>query len=84
VLAKTVARTLDLNDDRVVKKPIQECRGNDGIAKNITPLGEAAIGGEDHGAFLISGIDELEEQIAATWDDRQIANLIDDKERGAG
>ena len=61
MLAKTVARTLDLNDDRVVKEPVQECRGDDGIAKNVTPLGEAAIGGKDHGAFFIAGVDELEE-----------------------
>ena len=35
-------------------------------------------------ALFVSGIDELEEQIATTWDDRQVADLVDDQERGAG
>jgi len=42
VLAQTIARTLDLDDDRVVKEPVQEGGGDDGIAKKVAPLGEAA------------------------------------------
>jgi hypothetical protein len=30
----------------------------------LAPLGEAAVGGEDHGALLVAGVDQLEEQIA--------------------
>ena len=49
----------------MVKQAIEQRRGDHGVAKNFTPFGEAAIGGEDHGAALLAGIDELEEQIAA-------------------
>ena len=49
----------------MVKQPIEQCRGDNGIAKDLTPFGEAAIGGEDHGAALVAGIHELEEQIPA-------------------
>src|SRR6478609_2608390 len=38
------------------------------------PFGEAAIGGEDHDAFFLTGVDDLEEQIAAAENDRQIAS----------
>src|SRR5262245_5912738 len=52
------------------------------VAKDVTPLGEAAIGGEDHGAALIASVDELEEQIAAAGDDWQVSDLVDDQQRG--
>jgi hypothetical protein len=38
VLAQTVTRAFDLNDDRMVKKPVQEGRGHDGITKDLTPI----------------------------------------------
>ena len=41
------------------------------------------FGGEDHGALLVAGVDELEEQIAAAVNDRQVTDLIDDQEREA-
>ncbi len=80
MLAQAVARTLDLNDDGVVKEPVEESRGHDGVAKDFSPFRESAIGGEDHGAFFVAGVDELEEQIAAARSDGQIADLIDDQE----
>jgi hypothetical protein len=48
---------------------------------------EAAVGGEDHGAFLVSCIDEPEEQIAAAGHDWRVTDFVDDKEvrvMGAG
>jgi hypothetical protein len=80
MLSQPVARSFDLDDYGVVKQPIEQCRGDNGVAKNLTPFGEAAIGGEDHGAALVAGIDELEEQIAAARDDRQISDLVHDQE----
>lgn len=49
----------------------------------VVPFGEAPIRGEDHGAPLMAGVDELEEQISAAGDDRQVADLVDDQKRGA-
>src|SRR3546814_5629256 len=34
----------------------------------------------DHGAAFIAGVDQLEEQVAAAWDDRQVADLVDDQQ----
>jgi hypothetical protein len=83
VLAKPIARSLDLDDDGVVKQPIEQRGGDDGIAKNLAPFGKAAVGGQDHGTALIAGIDRLEEQIAAAGNDRQISDLVDNQERGS-
>ena len=83
VLTEPITRTLDLNDDGVVKQPIEECGSDNGIAEDLAPFCEAAVRGEYHGAFFVSCIDELEEQIAATGNDGQVADFVDDKEREA-
>ena len=35
------------------------------FAEHLAPFGKAAIGGQDHGALFVAGVDQLEEQIAA-------------------
>jgi hypothetical protein len=80
VLAQPIAGTLDLHDDGVVKQPVEQCRGYDRIAEYLAPLGEAPVGGEDHGALLVTGIDQLEEQIAGAGTDAQVSDLIDDEQ----
>lgn len=43
---------------------------------------EALVGGEYGGGVLVAPIHELEEQHGASVTDRQIADLIDDEQRG--
>ena len=83
MLAQPVTGSLDLNNDSVVKQSVQQRRGDDGIAKNFPPFSEAAIGGEDHCASLVAGVDQLEEQIAGAGANSEIADLIDNQQRGA-
>src|SRR6516164_8425280 len=80
VLAEPIARSLDLDNNGVVKQAIKQCCGDDGITKNLAPFGEAAVRSEDHRAFFIAGVDQLEEQIAAAGHDREVTNLVVDKE----
>jgi len=80
MLAQAVAGSLDLDDDGVVQEAVEQRGGDNGIAEDVTPLGEAAVRGQDHGAALVAGVDELEEQIAAAGDDREIADLVDDEQ----
>ena len=63
--AEAVAGALDLDDDGMAQEPVEVRGCDDGIAEDLAPLGEAAIGGEDHGALLIAGVDELEEEVGA-------------------
>ena len=83
VLAQPVAGPFDLHDDGVVKQSVEQCSGHDRIAEYFAPLGKAAVGGEDHGALLVTGVDQLEEQIAGAGTDAQVSDLIDDEQLSA-
>ena len=83
VLAQPVAGALDLDDDGMVEQAVEQRGGDDGIAEDLAPFGEAAVGGEDHRAAFVAGVDELEEQIAAAGHDRKVADLVDDRAGGA-
>ena len=80
MLAQAVTRSLDLNDDGVMEEAIEEGGGDNWVAEDLAPFGEAAIGGKDHGAALVAGIHELEEQIPAARDDRQVPDFVYDQE----
>ena len=79
--AQAVACPFDLNDDGMVTQPIQKRGGNDGIAEGVAP---SSVGRHDHCAFFVSCVDQLEEQICAALSDRQVADLVDDEQRGTG
>ena len=84
MLAQAVARTLDLDDDGVMKEAIEECGGDDGIAEDLAPFGEAAVGGENHSAALVARVDELEEEVGTAGTKGQVPDLVDDEKRVAG
>jgi hypothetical protein len=56
----------------VLTEPVARNR----IAEDLAPFGEAAVGGEDHGALLVAGIDGLEEQIAAAGNTRCVSSPL--------
>ena len=43
VLAQPIARPFDLDDDGVVKQSVEKGGGDDGIAEDLAPFGEAAV-----------------------------------------
>ena len=83
VLPEPITRTLDLNDDGMMKQPIEECGSDNEIAEDLAPFCEAAVRGEDHGALFVASVDELEEEITAARNHRQVADLVDDQQREA-
>ena len=82
-LHQRLRRRCESLPEPVLKQAIKERGGDNGIAEDLTPFGEAAVGGEDHGALLVAGVDELEEQVAAAGNDRQVSDFIHDQQRGA-
>jgi len=64
----------------MVQEPVEQRRGDDGVTEDLAPFGEASVRRQDHGAFFIAGVDELEEQIAAAGDHGQVADLVDDEQ----
>jgi hypothetical protein len=67
----------------MMEEAVEERSGDDRVAEDLAPLGEAAVGGQDHRALFVAGVDQLKEQAAAIGDDRQVADLVDNQERGA-
>ena len=53
-LLQAIAVTADVDGDRVVEQAVEDGRGDDGIAKHVTPGAHALITGEDDHATLIS------------------------------
>ena len=43
MLTQPVAGSFDLDDDGVVKQPIEQRGGDNGIAEDLAPFGEAAV-----------------------------------------
>jgi hypothetical protein len=80
VLAESVARSFDLDDDCMLQQSVEQ-RGGDGwIAERLAPFGEAAVRGDDHRILLVARVDELEEQIAAAWHDREVSDLVNNEQ----
>jgi hypothetical protein len=48
VPAQSIAQAFDLKDNGLMKQTIAERGGDDGIAVDVSPLGEAALRGHDH------------------------------------
>jgi len=80
VLAHAIAGALDLNDDGMMEQPVEQRGSDHGITEDVAPFGKAAVGGEDHGALFVTGVDELEEQITPTGGDGEVADLVDDEQ----
>ena len=80
VFPQPVGMPLNLDHDGMVQQAVQQRGGHDDVTEDGAPVPEAAIGGKDGGALLVAGIDQLEEQVGAAGFDRQVADLIDDKQ----
>ncbi len=56
-----VACAGDRDDLGMVEEAVEQGAGQDVIAQQRAPLGEAGVAGEQNGSFLIAGRDEFEE-----------------------
>src|SRR6478609_8271417 len=62
-----------------LEQPIKECCRHHGIAEHRPPFTDRAIGGDEHGAALVTSADQLEEQVRGIWLERQVAELVNDQ-----
>ncbi len=84
VVSHSIAGAFNLYDDGVMQQSVEQSGGHHWIPEDITPFSEAAVRGQNQGAFFIAGVDQLEEQVGAALGDRQVADLIDNEQRGSG
>jgi len=50
------------------------------IAEHAGPLAEREIGGDDDGGALVEPADEVEQQLAAGFSEREVAEFVEDNE----
>lgn len=63
MVSEAVACPLDLKDHGVMEQAIQQSGCHDGITEDIAPFSEAPVRRQDHRAFFITRIHQLEEEI---------------------
>ena len=83
-LLQPVAVPVALDNMRFVGQPIQQGCGEVGIAKDLGPVAEAEIAGNNHRALFMAFSQDLEEQLGALFGERDVAKLIQDQQTIAG
>ena len=83
VRAQSVAGAFDADHGGMVQQSVEQCGGHHPVAEHFAPFGEAAVGGEHHGAFFVSGADQLEEQAGAAGGHWQVSDFVDDQQCGS-
>ena len=78
-LFEAVRLALDVNDSTMMQDTIQDGGGNGDVGKDLIPLGEGLIGGEDGGGLLIASGNQLEEQICALNVHGEIADFVNNE-----
>ena len=65
-------------------QPVEQRRGQLGIAEHVGPFREAQVGGDDQAGLLVELAEQVEQQRTAGLAERQIAEFIEDDEIGVG
>ena len=84
MLAHAVAAAADVDDMAVVQQAIDERSGHDLVAQDLAPFLEPFIGRQHSRCAFVAPVDELKEQHGTALADGQVADLVDDQERGIG
>jgi hypothetical protein len=63
----------------VVQKPIQDGRSEHLLAEELRPLRDALVGSDNHGAFGVATVDQLEEAVGVLPIEGQVAYLVADE-----
>jgi hypothetical protein len=63
-----------------VDEPVDQGGGDHGVAEDLAPLLEAAVGGDDDRAAFVAAGDEREEQVGGLALQGQVANFVDDEQ----
>jgi len=84
MVAHAVAVAPDVDDVAVVEETVDERAGHEVVAEDLAPLVERLVRSENGRGGLVAAGHELEEEHGAVATDGQVADLVDDEERGMG
>lgn len=62
----------------VVKYPVKQRRGKNGITHHLGPVGDLLVGGKDDGRSLVSVADKGEETVCLASADGRVTYFVDD------
>ena len=79
-LPEAVALAFQGDHVGVVDEPVDQCGGDHGVAEDLAPRLEAAVGGDDDRAAFVAARDQGEEQVGGLAFQRQVADLVDDEQ----
>ena len=66
-----------------MEQAVRDCRGQGRfIVKGLGPGFVGLVDGEDRGALLVAAADDLEEQVRSEFVNREIADLVQNKDAG--
>jgi hypothetical protein len=72
-----VAVAFEADDLGVVDEAVDHRGGDDVVAEDLAPAAEGLVGGDDERSALVSGRDELEEQVRGFGLERDVADFVD-------
>ena len=67
----------------MVDQPVDHRGGDHVVAEHLAPAAERLVGGDDEAGPLVSGGDELEEQVRGFWLEWDVSDFVDGQQRVA-
>lgn len=74
---ESVAGAVDTDGVAVAQEAVQDGGGEDVVAEDVAPFGEALVAGDDHAAAFVAAADELEDHVRFGVGERQVADFVD-------
>jgi len=71
-----------LDDFAVMGQPIEQCGRHLRVAEYARPVAEREIGSDNDGGAFVKPADQMEEQLAASLSERQIAEFVEHDKLG--
>src|SRR5437764_9673502 len=78
--AATVTVDVDFEDRGVMNEAIDSGERHGGIRKNLAPGAERLVGRDEHGAMLVTGADQLEEDGGFRLIFADVGEIIEDQQ----
>ncbi len=79
-LAKSIRLASEFEHVSLVGEPVEKGSGQSFIAKDLSPVGKAQVGGHDRGYALVQSGAELKDQLRASGGEGDKAQLVQDDE----
>ena len=73
-----------VDDVGAVGEPVDDGFCEPGVGEDLGPFAEREVGGDDHRGALVAFGDDLEDEFGCAFGEREVAELVEDDEFGAG